>query len=598
MLRDIMCGEPRKEHVGKSVTLAGWVHRRRDHGALIFIDLRDRSGISQVVFSPQVAPDAHDAAQALRSEWAVKVSGTVVERRAGAENAELPTGEVEISANGLEILNPSKTPPFEIRDDVEVDQNTRLEYRYLDLRRPRMQRNLELRHRVAKLMRDYLDERGFLEVETPVLIKSTPEGARDYLVPSRLHPGKFYSLPQSPQQLKQLLMVAGLDRYFQIARCFRDEDTRADRQIEHTQLDLEMSFVEQGDLLDLLEGLYAFVTERALPGTKVITPFPRLGYEEVMERYASDKPDLRFGLEMARLTDVAAESGFGVFRSVVDAGGAVRGFAAPGCGDYSRRQLDELIDLARSSGAQGLVTIAIAPGAASIGEISEDHVRSVIKTHVSVDTIREMATRTGAGPGDLVLLVAGPEKVVNVTLANLRDEMARRLDLIDANVVSFLFVVDFPLFEWDGDENRWDAMHHVFMSPRPEDLDKMETDTGSVKGQLIDLVCNGIELGSGGIRIHERPVQERVFQLLGYTAQEVDERFGHLLRAFEYGAPPHGGAGLGLDRFVMILAGEENIREVIAFPKTQMAVDPLFGAPAPVTDEQLEELHIRTVDVG
>lgn len=595
MYRDTLCGEPRKADVGKTVTVAGWVQRRRDHGSLIFVDLRDRAGIVQVVFNADVSAEAHSTAQDLRAEWVVKAVGTIVARREGAENPDLATGEVEISASELEVLNPAKTPPFEVRDDIAIDENTRLQYRYIDLRRPRMQRNLALRHRVAKLMRDYLDERGFLEIETPILIKSTPEGARDYLVPSRVYPGRFYALPQSPQQLKQLLMMSGMDRYFQIAHCFRDEDTRADRQVEHTQLDLEMSFVEQEDVLTLMEGLYAYVTEAALPGARVITPFPRLTYAEAIERYATDKPDLRFGLEMAGLTDIAADSGFGVFRSVADAGGQVRGFVAPGCCDYTRRQLDELIELAKSSGAAGMITVAISPGASSIDEITKDDVRSVIKSHVSLDTIKRLAKRTGGAPGDLVMIVAGPESVVNAALTNLRNEMARRLGLIDSNTVSFLFVVDFPLFEWNAEEDRWDATHHVFSSPRSQDLDRLESDPGSVKGQLYDLVCNGVELGSGSIRIHDRALQERMFKLLGYTAEEVEERFGHLLKAFEYGAPPHGGAGLGLDRFVMVLAGEDSIREVMAFPKTQTAVDPLFGAPASVTDEQLAELHLRLV---
>ncbi len=595
MYRDTLCGEPRTDHVSKTVTVAGWVHRRRDHGALIFVDLRDRSGIVQVVFNPEKDRAAHAAAEALRAEWVVKVTGVVVQRRPGAENPELETGDVEISASALEVLNPSRTPPFEVRDSVEADENTRLEYRYLDLRRPKMQRNMALRHRVTKLMRDFLDERGFLEIETPILTKSTPEGARDYLVPSRIHPGEFYALPQSPQQLKQLLMVSGFDRYFQIARCFRDEDLRADRQPEHTQLDLEMSFVEQEDVLDLVEDLYIYVTERALPGVEIEKPFPRLSYAEAMERFGTDKPDLRFGLEMTTLSDVARDSGFGVFKTVVDGGGIVRGFAAPGCASYTRGQLDELTQIVRSSGAHGLITLAVDDGPASIDDMTSDDVRSVIASHVELDTVKEMCRRADAKPGDLVLIVAGPAGVVNTALSNLRNEMGSRLDLIDPGQVSYLFIVDFPLFEWDDELEKWAPTHHVFSSPRPEDLPKLDTDPGSVIGQLYDLVCHGIELGRGSIRITDRALQERVFELIGHTREDVAQRFGHLLRAFEYGAPPHGGAGLGVDRLMMALTGE-NIREVIAFPKTQTAYDPLFGAPSAVTPEQLDELHIRTVD--
>ncbi|NQW16934.1 MAG: aspartate--tRNA ligase [Chloroflexi bacterium] len=591
MLRDTECGEPRVSDVSKTITLAGWVNRRRDHGNLIFIDLRDRTGLIQVVFNPKTNEEAHRLAENLRSEWVVQIRGEVVKRLDGAENPDLPTGDVEISASELIVLNPSKTPPFEIRDDIEVDDNTRLTYRYLDLRRPKMYANLELRHRVVKLMRDYLDERGFLEVETPILTKSTPEGARDYLVPSRVHPGQFYALPQSPQQLKQLLMVSGVDRYFQIARCFRDEDLRGDRQPEHTQLDLEMSFVEQEDILKLVEALYIWVTEKAIPGVQLQKPFPRMSYHEAIERFGSDKPDLRYGMELCTLSDLAEDSGFGVFKTVVGGGGTVRAFTAPGCGDYPRKTVDELTEIAKSSGAHGMMFIALSNEAESIDALEPDHIRSVIKSHVELDTIKAMANRAGAKPGDLILMIAGPSGVVNTALSNLRGEMARRLDLIDPNEVSYLFVLDFPLFELDPVSEKWGAMHHMFSSPRPEHVDMIETDPGAVIGQLYDLVCNGIELGSGSIRITDREIQERVFALIGYSREAVEERFGHLLRAFEYGAPPHGGAGLGIDRLLMALTGQ-NIREVVAFPKTQTAVDPLFEAPSRVEDEQLEELGI------
>jgi aspartyl-tRNA synthetase len=598
MYRDMTCGEPRQTDSGKIITLSGWVHRRRDHGGLTFIDLRDYSGLMQVVFNEDTALDAHTLAGDLRSEWVVQIKGTVQERRPGAENPDLPTGSVELIASELTVLNRSKTPPFEIEDDLNVADETRLRYRFVDLRRPRMYRNLKLRHDVIQAARTYMVGEGFLEIETPILLKSTPEGARDYVVPSRVHPGKFYALPQSPQQLKQLLMVSGIDRYFQFAHCFRDEDLRADRQPEHTQIDLEMSFVEQEDVLQILEGLYTTIVAETRPDLQVPTPFPRMTYAEAIERYATDKPDVRFGMEVSRLTDVVAYSGFGVFESVVSAGGAIRAIVAEGCADYTRRQTDELIEFVKSSGAQGLIPMHISASVTSLDDVTVDDIRSPIRNHVSLDTLKDIAKAAGAGPGDLILIIAGTEGVVNTAISNLRGEMGRRLELADPNVFNFVFVVDFPLFEWDEDRNGWAAMHHVFSSPRPQDVGLLDTDPGAALGQLYDLVLNGVELGSGSIRIIDRAVQEKVFELIGHSAEEVEERFGQLLRAFEYGAPPHGGMGLGLDRIVMLLAGEDNIREVIAFPKTQAAVDPLFDAPSAITDEQLEELSIRVVDSG
>ena len=598
MYRDMTCGEPRQTDSGKIITLAGWVHRRRDHGGLTFIDLRDFSGIMQVVFNEDTAPDAHTLAGDLRSEWVVQIKGTVQERRAGAENPDLPTGSVELIASELTVLNRSETPPFEIEDDLNVSDETRLRYRFVDLRRPRMYKNLRLRHDVIQATRTYMVGEGFLEIETPILLKSTPEGARDYVVPSRVHPGTFYALPQSPQQLKQILMVSGVDRYFQFAHCFRDEDLRADRQPEHTQIDLEMSFVEQEDVLQVLEGLYTTMVAETRPDLQVPTPFPRMTYAEAIERYATDKPDVRFGMEVSRLTDVVANSGFGVFESVVSAGGAIRAIVAAGCADYTRRQTDELIEFVKSSGAQGLIPMHISASVSSLDEVTLDDIRSPIRNHVSLDTLKEIAKAAGAGPGDLILIIAGPEGIVNTAISNLRGEMGRRLELADPNVFKFVFVVDFPLFEWDEDRGGWAAMHHVFSSPRPQDVGLLDTDPGAALGQLYDLVLNGVELGSGSIRIIDRTVQEKVFALIGHSAEQVEERFGQLLRAFEYGAPPHGGMGLGLDRIVMLLAGEDNIREVIAFPKTQAAVDPLFDAPSAITDEQLEELSIRIVDSG
>ena len=596
MFRDMTCGEPRQGDSSKIITLSGWVHRRRDHGGLTFIDLRDYSGLMQVVFNEDTAPDAHTLAGDLRSEWVVQIKGTVQERRAGAENPDLPTGSVELIASELTILNRSETPPFEIEDDLNVADETRLRYRFVDLRRPRMYKNLKLRHDVIQSTRTYMVGEGFLEIETPILLKSTPEGARDYVVPSRVHPGTFYALPQSPQQLKQLLMVSGVDRYFQFAHCFRDEDLRADRQPEHTQIDLEMSFVEQEDVLQVLEGLYTTIVAQTRPDLQVPTPFPRMTYAEAIERYATDKPDIRFGMEVSRLTDVVVNSGFGVFESVVADGGAIRAIVAEGCADYTRRQTDELIEFVKSSGAQGLIPIHISANVASLNDVTVDDIRSPIRNHVPLDTLKEIAKTAGAGPGDLILIIAGPEGIVNTAISNLRGEMGRRLELSDPNVFNFVFVVDFPLFEWDEDRNGWAAMHHVFTSPRQQDVGLLDTDPGTALGQLYDLVLNGVELGSGSIRIIDRTVQEKVFELIGHSAEQVDQRFGQLLRAFEYGAPPHGGMGLGLDRIVMLLAGEDNIREVIAFPKTQAAVDPLFDAPGAITDEQLEELSIRVAD--
>jgi len=592
------CGAPRQTDSGKVITLSGWVHRRRDHGGLTFIDLRDFSGLMQVVFNEDNAPEAHAVAGDLRSEWVVQVKGTVQERRAGAENPDLPTGTVELTASELTVLSKSETPPFEVEDDLNVADETRLRYRFIDLRRPRMYKNLKLRHDVIQSARNFMVGENFLEIETPILLKSTPEGARDYVVPSRVHPGSFYALPQSPQQLKQLLMVSGVDRYFQFAHCFRDEDLRADRQPEHTQIDFEMSFVEQEDVLQVLEGLYTKMVHDTRPDLDVPTPFARMTYTESIERYATDKPDVRFGMEVCRLTDTVADSGFGVFESIASSGGAIRAIVAQGCADYTRRQTDELIEFVKSSGAQGLIPMHISASVASLGDLTIEDVRSPIKNHVSIETLKKMAEVAGAGPGDLMLIIAGTESVVNVAISNLRGEMGRRLELTDPNVFNFVFVVDFPLFEWDEDRNGWAAMHHVFSSPRPEDVDLLDSDPGAVLGQLYDLVLNGVELGSGSIRIIDRAIQEKVFQLIGHSPEQVQERFGQLLGAFEYGAPPHGGMGLGLDRIVMLLAGEDNIREVIAFPKTQAAVDPLFEAPGAITDEQLKELSIRVVESG
>jgi len=596
LLKSHSCGELNRDHVGSRVTLAGWVHRRRDHGGLTFIDLRDREGIVQVVYNPELAADCHRTATEMRNEYVVSVTGKVSLRPEGTVNPKLPTGEIEIIAEETKILNPSLTPPFYINEDVEVDENIRLKYRYLDIRRERMKDNLILRHKVIKYMRDFLDERGFIEIETPILIKSTPEGARDYLVPSRLHPGEFYALPQSPQQIKQLLMVAGMEKYFQIAKCFRDEDNRADRQPEHTQLDIEISFVEEEDIFNLIEELYISMIEKLKPEFKILKPFPRLSYADVMERFGSDKPDLRFGMELADLSDIAAGTEFGVFSRAVAEGGKVKGICAPGCAGYSRGQLDELNKLVRTLGAAGILTIALDSSVGSLDDITIENVRSVASKYLTVEQVKAMAERMNAGPGDLMLIAAANIKMVNMVLDTLRNEMGKRLCLIPKDQLAFAFVVDFPLFEYDEKLGRWDSVHHPFSAPKDEDIPYIDTAPEKVTGRQYDLVCNGYELASGSIRIHQREIQNKVFNLLGYKDEEIRARFGHLLDAFEYGAPPHGGIAPGVDRLVMLLAGEENIREVMAFPKNQAAMDLTLNAPSPVSDEQLTELHLKLLE--
>ena len=591
MLKTISCGDVRAEHIGKTVTLAGWVHRRRDHGGLIFIDLRDREGIVQVVFNPDNAQDIHAIAESLRNEWVVQVTGTVTARPEGTENPNMATGEVEVTAEQVRVLNESKTPPFYINEESEVDELIRMKYRFLDLRRQSMRDTLIMRHEVVRYIRNFLSDRGFLEVETPILIKSTPEGARDYLVPSRIYPGKFYALPQSPQQLKQLLMAAGVEKYFQIARCFRDEDPRADRQPEHTQLDLEMSFVEEDDVLNLIEELYTKLIETLFPDKWIMRPFPRMTYAEAMASYGTDKPDLRFDLDMSDLSDIAAQTDFRVFTSTVEGGGIVKGFSAPGCASYSRRQTDALIDFAKANGALGLVTIALT-GEGDIDDLTQDGIRSAAARFLTVEQVKAIAHRIEAEMGDMILIVAGPAKTTNQALSALRNEMGARLELADPNLIAFAFVTDFPLFEWNEDAGRWDAMHHAFSMPKDGHEAYLESDPGKVIGRLYDLVANGAELASGSIRIHKRELQERVFGVLGYTKEEVAERFDQLLTAFEYGTPPHGGIAPGIDRLLMVLTGRDNIRDVIAFPKTQSGFDPLFEAPNVVEQKHLDELHI------
>ncbi len=597
MLKSVSCGALRIEDEGREVTLAGWVHRRRDHGGLVFIDLRDWRGIVQVVFNPQIAPEAHEAAQNLRSEWVIRVRGAVGQRPPGTVNANIPTGEVEVVAANLEVLNPSITPPFSLEEEAaEADELVRLRYRYLDLRRAAIRDNLFLRHRVVKYIRDFLSELEFIEVETPILTKSTPEGARDYLVPSRIHPGQFYALPQSPQQMKQLLVMGGVERYFQIARCFRDEDLRADRQPEFTQLDLEMGFVDESDVLELMEQLFTGLAETIVPHKRLLKPFPRLAYADAMDRYGSDKPDLRFGLELSDLSDIASESSFQVFNRAIESGGVAKGFAGPGCASLPRRQLDALTDMARERGASGLVTIALdGEPDRPLDDLTEDEFRSPAARYLTTDEVKRLAARMNASRGDLLLIVAGPRESVDNALGGLRVEMGRRLELADPDLLAFGFIVDFPLLEWRPEENRWDSPHNPFSSPKDDHLPRMDSDPGSVLAKQYDLVCNGMELAGGSVRNHRREIQERVFELLGHSREAMQEQFGQILDALEYGAPPHGGFASGIDRVVMLVGGVDSIREVMAFPKTQSAVDPLFGAPSPVSEQQLRDLHIRVV---
>jgi aspartyl-tRNA synthetase len=579
-MRSHACGELRASHAGREVALCGWVAHRRDHGGVTFIDLRDREGAVQLVFHPTDAPEAHAAAQALGAEDVVRVAGLVRARPEGMRNPNLGTGDVEVAASALEVLTEAETPPFPIQDYTEANEMLRLRYRYLDLRRPEMTRRMRLRHEVSRITRRYLDERGFVEIETPVLTRSTPEGARDFLVPSRLARGSFYALPQSPQQLKQLLMVAGQDRYYQIVRCFRDEDLRADRQFEFTQLDIEMSFVTEEDVIALMEPLMARLLKE-LRGADVATPFPRLTYTEMLERYGSDKPDLRYGMELTDLGEVLRGTSFNAFASVLAAGGEVKAISAPGGADLSRKELDALIQETKGRGAAGLVWMVV----------EEQGVRSPVEKHLSPDEIAGCLEVTGARPGDLLLLVADRPDRVAVALDGLRRTMAGRLDLIPEDAWAFCWMVEPPLFEWSEDEGKWNSVHHLFTAPSGEDLDPR---TATARG--YDLVLNGFELGGGSIRIHDPDVQRRVCEVLGLATEEIEEKFGHMLEAFRYGAPPHGGVAFGWDRVVMLLSDQEAITDVIAFPKTQSGADPLTGAPSAVTETQLRELGLRVVE--
>ncbi len=593
MLKTQNCGELRPENVGQEVTLAGWVHRRRDQGGLIFIDLRDRWGITQIRIDQEHQPQAHAVASDLRSEYVIQVHGKVALRPPGTANPQLATGEIEVIPDEIVLLNKAKTPPLLINTNDPIDEEMKMRYRYLYLRRPSVQDKIILRHRIVKFIRDYLDARGFVEIETPILFKTTPEGARDFLVPSRLMPGNFYALPQSPQQLKQLLMVAGYERYFQIARCFRDEDLRGNRQPEFTQLDLEMSFVEREDVMQLIEGLMLSLAREIGQREPTWVPFKRITYTEAMEKYGSDKPDLRFGLEAIDISDIAGKSAFPVFVSNVAAGKPVKVIRAPKMGLLSgtalRKKTAELEELAKSVGAKGLAWVAIP-------EDESGEVKGPIGKYFTVEQILELVERVQAEPGDLLLFMSDFRDIVYLVTDALRQHIAHELNLIDPNVLCFLWVIDFPEFYWNEDEKRWDPSQHMFTMPLPEDLPLLDTDPGKARGSQYDLVCNGQEVAGGSIRIHDRAVQEKIFPLIGMTMDKAKEQFGHMLEAFEYGAPPHGGLASGIDRLVMVFSGETNIREVIAFPKTQTGADLMAHAPSEPDPRQLKELHIRVVD--
>ena len=585
--RDARCGMLTVEEAGKKVILCGWVSKRRDHGGLIFIDLRDRSGIVQVVADPDATGADFKLAEDIRNEYVVKVSGTIRLRDEDTINPNIATGKIEVVADAIEVLNAAKTPPFYIQDNIDTDENLRLKYRYLDLRRPEMQRNLILRHKVTKLMRDYFDSRDFIEVETPMLCKSTPEGARDYLVPSRVNPGKFYALPQSPQIFKQILMVAGMERYFQIARCFRDEDLRADRQPEFTQLDIEMSFVEVDEILEMMEGLMQHIFKGAL-GKDIKAPFYRMKWDDAMNNYGSDKPDLRFEMPLFDLSDTVKGSDFKVFNTILENGGVVKGLTVKGYSAIPRRELDGLVDFVGIYGAKGLAWIQIQP---------DGSVKSPIAKFFTPEQMANIVKVAKAEANDLILIVADKWLTTVQSLGALRLEMAKRRNLIDPDKLAFLWVVDFPMFEYSEEDKRWVAMHHPFTMPREEDLDKLLTDPGKVYAKAYDMVLNGTEIGGGSIRIHRRDIQKKIFEAIGLTDEQAEQKFGFMMGAFEYGAPPHGGLAFGLDRLIMIMAKRDSIRDVIAFPKTQSAACLMTAAPDTVDDKQLRELHIKTTNI-
>ena len=577
------CGQLRKSNIGENVVLNGWVDRRRDLGGVIFIEVRDRHGITQVVFEPTFNEQAHQAAKDLRNEFVVSIEGVVRKRPADTDNPDLPTGHIDVMVNNLIILNEAETPPFAIKDEIDTHEDLRLKYRYLDLRRPKLQKSLILRHKMAQITRQYFDENGFVEVETPVLMKSTPEGARDFLVPSRMHKGKFYALPQSPQTYKQLLMVAGMDRYFQIVKCFRDEDLRADRQLEFTQIDVEMSFIDQEDIFTMVEGLMKRFFKQVWNRDLQI-PLPRLSFDDAMEKYGSDKPDLRFDLQMKTLNSIFSNTGFKVFKDAVDGGGVVTGLLASSCGDYTRNQLDVLTDFVKGHGAKGLIWIRVKDG----------ELESPTMKFFTDEEKQNLTKALNAKAGDLIFILSGSKLKTFNTMGALRLEMAKRLNLIkNDSEPKLIWVTDFPLFEWDEETGRFYAMHHPFTSPRMEDIPSMDSDPGKVKARAYDLVLNGNEIAGGSIRIHNSDLQAKMFNALGISEEEAQYKFGFLMNAFKYGAPPHGGIAFGFDRMAMIFAGEQSIRDVIAFPKTASAVSLMDDSPSTVSEEQLRELHIK-----
>jgi aspartyl-tRNA synthetase len=578
-MRTHACGELRLADVGARVTLCGWVWRQRDHGGVTFVDLRDREGLVQLVFHPEEAPQAHAAAQGFKSESVVRVTGEVRARPDGTVNPDLPTGEVEVAVGDVEVLSAADTPPFPVEDRIEASEELRLRYRYLDLRRPEMTEVLRLRHTINRIVREEMEARDFREVETPMLTRSTPEGARDFLVPSRLWPGSFYALPQSPQQLKQLLMVGGQDRYYQIVRCLRDEQPRADRSFEFTQLDVEMSFIDEEDVIAVIEPLYARVV-REVHGAEVTTPFPRMTHEEMMARYGSDKPDMRYGDQMiiADLSEDFANTGFNAFRAVLSDGGTIRGFSAPWTGESSRKDMKDLETYVRGRGAEGL---------AWFRNVGSNQLEGPIAKFLSPEETTAIVKKTSSADGEIVFVVADQPARVDSALDGIRRLMAQRLGLAGAGEWSFIWMMEPPLFEWSEEEGKWVSVHHPFTAPAGEDLDP-----GSARGRAYDLVLNGFELGGGSIRIHRSDVQHRVFEVLGLSDEEIQDKFGHLLTAFRYGVPPHGGIAMGIDRLVMLMAGKETLRDVTAFPKAQSGADPLTGAPSPAAPEQLAELGL------
>jgi aspartyl-tRNA synthetase len=580
--RTVTCGELRKNHVGKTITLTGWVDKRRDLGGLIFIDLRDRYGKTQIVFSPERHEGAHEIAKSLRSEYVLSATGVVRTRPEETSNPEVTTGEIEVDIHELTILNKSETPPFPMDDYGDVNEDLRLKYRYLDLRRPSAQNNLIVRHRAYQVTRHYFDQKGFLEIETPILMKSTPEGARDFLVPSRLHHGKFYALPQSPQTYKQILMVSGFDRYFQIVKCFRDEDLRADRQPEFTQIDVEMSFVDEEDIQQITEGAIIDIFKTILD-TDVQQPFPRMTYKEAMERFGSDKPDTRFGLEIGNCSEIAQHSGFRVFSDAIKKNGIVAGINVPGLASYTRSQLDILTDYVKSLGAGGLVYL----------RVNADKIECSASKFITEDESNAIAKKFEAKPGDLILLISGAWQKALTILGTLRLEMAQRLNIIQEGKWNFLWVTDFPLLEFSEEEKRFVAVHHPFTAPKPEDVPLLETDPGKARARAYDLVLNGNEIAGGSIRIHTQEVQSKMFNLMGIGTEEAQRKFGFLLNAFKYGAPPHGGIAFGFDRIMMLITGSKSIREVIAFPKTASGMSLMDEAPSTVDEKQLDELHIK-----